>query len=100
MTQRLALSHPDLPHAITARQPFNCNGSLTADTGRYFGGRLPLSYCNRFYTDSDAPDFYAIYSYSTPIAWYSNGQWTIPDVYYSVTTTRHQNIVRKAILDA
>lgn len=32
-----------------------------------------------------------IYSYSTPIAWLDAGAWVIPDVHYSVTTSKHQS---------
>ena len=40
---------------------------------------------------------FVIYSYVTPIAWWANGEWTVPDVTYSNTTTNHQNAVRSAI---
>lgn len=34
---------------------------------------------------------YVVYSYATPIAWHVPGEgWTVPDVKYSVTTSRHQ----------
>ena len=33
-----------------------------------------------------------IYSYSTPIAWLDAGQWIVPDVSYSITTSsKHQS---------
>jgi hypothetical protein len=38
---------------------------------------------------------YVVWSYSTPIAWVDeDGTVTIPDVYYSVTTTQQQNRCR------
>lgn len=37
---------------------------------------------------------YVIYSYETPIAWRIDGDWTVPDVRYSATTSRHQSLVR------
>lgn len=40
---------------------------------------------------------YVIYSYATPIAWKMDDKWFIPDVKYSVTTTRHQNKIRVVI---
>jgi hypothetical protein len=41
---------------------------------------------------------YLIRSYNTPIAWLdARGEWTIPDVKYSVTTSRHQGKIRTAI---
>lgn len=54
----------------------------------------------------DNPD-YVIYSYSTPIAWHvppdsdeedGDERWVIPKVYYSATTSRHQNLVRTALV--
>ncbi len=41
---------------------------------------------------------YAIYSFGTPIAWVlTSGIWIVPDVYYTVTTSHHQGVVRTAI---
>ena len=40
---------------------------------------------------------YIVYSYATPIAWFKNGEWQLPNHKYSVTTSKHQSIVRKAI---
>ena len=95
---RTSLRSPALPIAIRNRQDFNANNTLTATNGRFHGaGRLPRCHIDKFFTASDTPDFYAIYSYATPIAWYSDGTWTIPDVTYSVTTSRHQGIVRRAV---
>ena len=33
---------------------------------------------------------YVVWSYRTPIAWYTNGQWVKPDIKYSTTTSKHQ----------
>ena len=47
--------------------------------------------------DRDA-SVYIVRSYSTPIAWCdANGEWHIPRVSYTPTTTRHQSIVRMAV---
>lgn len=52
----------------------------------------------------DRPD-YVVTSYETPIAWHvandgdgDDERWVIPDVRYSATTTRHQNLVRTALV--
>jgi hypothetical protein len=54
----------------------------------------------------DDPD-YVIWSYDTPIAWHvvddlmvGPEHWVMPDESYSVTTTRHQNLVRTALVFA
>lgn len=49
-----------------------------------------------------AQPYRVLYSYDTPIAWWSpnteeNDGWTVPDVFYSRTTTNHQNVARFAI---
>lgn len=108
--------------AIMGGEDFNTYGALS---GRRIGsgheptspsdgyvtyrdmGQLPYSY-KRDYIIND-PD-YVIWSYETPIAWHATRHldrdidhyrpadyWVIPDVYYSTTTTRHQNIVRVAL---
>jgi hypothetical protein len=56
-------------------------------------GQLPQSH--RATLDTDRIDnggtIYVVYSYSTPIAWYTHAWgWRIPEVRYSVTTSRHQ----------
>jgi hypothetical protein len=40
---------------------------------------------------------YVIWSYSTPIAWRTDGEWHAPEVKYSVTTSRHQGRIFTAI---
>lgn len=45
---------------------------------------------------------YVVFSYATPIAWHVTGLgewngWVIPDVRYSVTTSRHQGFARVAL---
>lgn len=82
---------------IANRTGFKANGTFS---GSHFGlgiGRLPADRVSGFLKAMDADDFYVVYSYGTPIAWHAHGTWTVPDVRYSVTTTRHQNTVRKAV---
>lgn len=89
-----------VPILVSSRREFNCNGTVFGSNRPIFNGggwshptsvgMLPVEYHQAFETASAATDFYAVYSYATPIAWHSNGQWTIPPVKYSVTTSRHQ----------
>lgn len=38
---------------------------------------------------------YIVWSYVTPIAWHlREGRWIMPDVRYSVTTSKHQSVAR------
>lgn len=65
------------------------------------------------YRESVKQADYVVYSYSTPIAWHINpysdtpptsddeypgGYWVMPDDTYSPTTSRHQSIVRTALV--
>lgn len=60
-----------------------------------WGNQLSQDLTTRFY--GDAPP-YVVWSYSTPIAWRSeSGEWIVPNVTYSLTTTRHQSQVRFAL---
>lgn len=69
------------------RAAFNTHGALWGapvySTDR---DRLPEEYHDSFKRAE-----YAVFSYSTPIAWYGPDGWTFPDVKYSVTTSRHQS---------
>lgn len=71
-------------------------------------GRLPDEWRAKWHEDKGEID-YAIWSYGTPIAWrvtdmwlgnlgqcYSS-HWVMPDVKYSVTTSKHQGKVRTAL---
>lgn len=82
---------------IANRLSFTCNRTLRATYFNSFTGRLPEDRVTGFNRATDADDFYAVYSYQTPIAWYAHGTWVVPDVKYSPTTSRHQSIVRNAV---
>lgn len=79
---------------IAARVDFKTGGALRGEnrtpgqydyTG-YLRERTDDATVERF-----AQSSYAVWSYQTPIAWWSEADgWTIPDVSYSVTTSHHQ----------
>lgn len=76
---------------IAAQQEFQ--GSHFRGTKTFDGmGELHRAYDAMAVSTAD----YVVYSYSTPIAWCIGGAWVIPCESYSVTTTKHQNIVRRA----
>jgi hypothetical protein len=56
-------------------------------------GRLPATWRERYREDVETCGVvYAVMSYATPIAWVcADGTVVIPDVKYSVSTTRHQS---------
>ncbi len=46
---------------------------------------------------NDKRRLYVVYSYGTPIAWgVGLGPLTVPSEYYSQSTSKHQNIARRA----
>lgn len=96
MTTRYAAKHgPNLIntlHAIADRKPFNA-GNLTG--GDFHSTGIMPSDLARSVRD-DAPD-YVVYSYSTPIAWHGSRGWIVPARKYSVTTSNHQGVVRRAL---
>lgn len=85
-------------NAIRTLKPFRSNGALSAETYASSMGVMPDSEREKFYADANAVD-YIVYSYSTPIAYHNSitDEWTVPEVKYSVTTSRHQSVVRHAL---
>lgn len=80
--------------------PFTLGGSTRGDRGYVTLGTfgyLPLVWQDVLYAERRDVTF-TIASYATPIAWCTDTHgWTVPDVRYSVTTSRHQNVIRRAL---
>lgn len=104
-----------LQHGVDTLTPFTA-GAIRGVTGSVDIDRIPLPDKKDFYNSratSAVPEPYAtaykdaaarnaimytVLSYSTPIAWRTlDGEWTVPVVTYSVTTTAHQSRVAAAI---
>ena len=85
---------------IADRRAFRTHGSLSGRMIRNGDalpvGQLPDDYARRLLVDvRNYGPVFVVFSYATPIAWIdANGDATIPDVKYSVTTTRHQHTAR------
>jgi len=81
---------------IRSREEFKTHGSMYGtESPEWRWGRLPVEY-----RDSVKRATYAVMSYSTPIAWYSEEDgWTVPDVKYSATTSVHQGKVRASLIN-
>lgn len=74
---------------VRAREAFKTHGALRAVEGAagFDLGQLPAEYA-----ESAQSADYVVYSYRTPIAWHvPDTGWVMPDVRYSVTTSRHQS---------
>jgi len=82
---------------IAQRVNFKTGGALSGEI-RNSGFAPHKGYLPEKYWASVNSADYIVWSYATPIAWWSEEDgWTIPDVSYSVTTSRHQS---KAALGA
>jgi bisphosphoglycerate-dependent phosphoglycerate mutase len=88
------LNQRDAMHYIETRQEFRAS----ALEGRAYGagnGRLNETETARYNQDLNAV-MYWVYSYSTPIAWYTKEGWYVVEQKFSPTTSKHQNYVRRA----
>lgn len=90
-------------NAIGARQSFNNSSrsydSLWARTSPGDVGYLRGPWLDLLVEDRPTIE-YVVYSYATPIAWWSKEHgWRMPDIKYSVTTSRHQSLVRRALAE-
>ena len=85
----------DAEHYIATRQEFRAS----ALEGRVYGvgnGRLDPEETARYNQDLNSV-IYWVYSYSTPIAWYTPEGWYTVSQKFSMTTSKHQSVVRRAI---
>jgi hypothetical protein len=93
------LNQRDAIHYIATRQEFRAS----ALEGRVYGvgnGRLDPEEIEKYNRDLNSVTYW-VYSYSTPIAWYTEGNgWYVVEQKFSVTTSKHQNYVRRAIAEA
>lgn len=84
----------EVTRRIADRIPFQTYGALMAisRSANAVGKRLPFTgQLPSQYIESAERASYVVYSYSTPIAWWSEEDgWSRPEVKYSVTTSVHQ----------
>lgn len=79
--------------ALAERRAYTTGGAMYAIEGVTGTGRLPRHWADEYQADMDHIT-YTVVSYSTPIAWVlDNGTVVIPDVKYSVTTSKHQGML-------
>lgn len=96
----MRLNYTQIKDALAMREEFDGNSMRARYERTYlFTGRLPrvdTGWIQREMQeahDAGIP-FYVVYSYDTPIAWAWGRNVCIPDVHYSMTTTKQQTIVR------
>jgi hypothetical protein len=99
MTKPKRVTNIEAVDRIAAREPFrNATESFRGVTETpggftYYTGYLPPEFKEGLEQAS-----YAVYSYNTPIAWYADGRWYVPEVKYSITTSMHQSRTRWGIV--
>jgi hypothetical protein len=94
-----ALNQRDAMHYIATRQEFKAS----ALEGKLGGSLLPSNRLSEaegnLFINTQGIDF-TVYSYDTPIAWHTLEGWHIVEQKFSVTTSKHQNLTRRAIADS
>lgn len=86
-------------HYIATRQEFTASALsgktywFTSNTGRLNEQESALLIAEF----GEGKSVYVVYSYGTPIAWHTLDGWYIVAQKFSVTTSKHQNYVRRAI---
>lgn len=96
---RGAVNSPAVANAIRNHEDFKTSGSFWGTTSitAHFG-RMPQEWTKKFHEAlALAQVTYVVNSHSTPIAWVADGQWVIPDVKYSGTTSTQQNVIRRNV---
>lgn len=84
---------------IASLTPFQASALSGMDAPAWDTARLSSPWREQYAADRNADLIdYTVRSYGTPIAWHTtDGRWIVPDQRFSVTTTRHQGIVRRAV---
>jgi hypothetical protein len=84
-------------HDLTPAQSSTGSLRLIAGTVSYTARLSELMSREYFTSVHDGDVTHTVLSYATPIAWrLADGSWVIPEAKYSVTTSKHQGIVRVA----
>ena len=97
-----ALNQKDAEHYIATRQEFTASALsggyrlYTIDTGRLNDEEIALL---KEVTKAEGA-IYLVYSYGTPIAYHTARGWYVVSQKFSVTTSKHQNLTRRAIADS
>ena len=95
-----ALNQKDAIYYIATRQEFKAS-ALSGSTYSQGCGRLNLKELDKFVNELTTDKIaYFVYSYGTPIAWYTAEGWYLVDQKFTTTTSKHQNYVCQAIADS
>ena len=99
-----ALNQRDAIHYIATRKGF----TASALRGRICKGWVPEEgrlnaeeYAKLDHTVRYGSEWvYVIWSYDTPIAWFDEEGWYVVSQKFSQTTSKHQNLTRRAIAES
>ena len=98
-----SLNQRDAIHYIATRQEFKASAlSGKFEQYRPQTGRLNVWECDKVSEFREGSEgMYVVYSYGTPIALYTPIKgWYVVEQKFSVTTSKHQNYVRRAIAES
>jgi hypothetical protein len=97
------LNQRDAEHYIATRQEFTASalkGVNVNERGILGGfGRLNAEEFAQFKQVETGVD-YLVMSYDTPIAWHTLEGWYVVEQKFSQTTSKHQNLVRRAVAES
>ena len=95
------MNQRDAIHHITTRQEFKASAlSGKYESVRPEEGRLDLEELHKMKQAFAVSGGYVVYSYGTPIVWRTADGWYVVEQKFSVTTSKHQNYVRRAIAES
>lgn len=82
---------------LAERAPFRTYGNLRGDRDSFYEGWMTEPHRSEYHDRRKFID-YTVLSYATPIAWHDTERgWVMPDVRYSVTTSKAQSRIRPAV---
>ena len=82
--------------AIANREDFIASALMGHDGRSNTYGQLNAEEIQQYEAVKDSID-YVVMSYRTPIAWHSVAGWYVVSQKFSVTTSKHQNYIRRAV---
>jgi hypothetical protein len=99
-----ALNQKDAEHYIVNRKQFTASALRGSSCKGWVpeAGRLNAEeYAKLDQTVRYGSEWvYVVWSYDTPIAWFDEEGWYVVNQKFSVTTSKHQNLIRRAIADS
>ena len=95
------MNQRDALHFIATQQDFKAS-ALSGKMQEFipYEGRLDEEEKAKLVEAFQSKFVYVVYSYGTPIAWRGTGDWYVVEQKFSVTTSKQQNYVRRAVAES